>query len=116
MRPYYLLLMVLWGALAFYTAQVIPAHGANFFRFYFGDLSRWGWPGQFDLDFGIMLFLAASWIAWRARFAPSALALAAISIVGGALILLPFLTYLAWKHQGDTAAILLGNHHKAPTA
>jgi hypothetical protein len=108
MRPFYLFLMVLWGALAFYTGKVIADHGWNLFPIFFGDIARWEWPGQFNLDFTIMLFLSATWTAWRNRFSPAGLALAAIALVGGAGFLLPYLTYLAWKHEGVTADVLLG--------
>jgi hypothetical protein len=60
----------------------------------------------------MMLFLAASWTAWRGGFTPGSLALALVALVGGAGFMLPYLTFLAWKHDGDTAAILLGRHAK----
>ena len=116
MRPFYLFLMVLWGALVFYTGHVIAAHGWGFLAVFFGDMSRWTWAGQFNLDFVMMLFLAASWTAWRNGFGALGLALALVAFLGGAGFLLPYLTYLAWKHGGDTAAILLGAHARERTA
>ncbi|GGD88417.1 hypothetical protein GCM10011515_05100 [Tsuneonella deserti] len=112
MKPFYLLLMVLWGALAFYTGAVIGNDGLNLFPWFFGDMARWSWPGQFNLDFSMMLFLSASWTAWRNGFSVSGIALAILAFFGGAGFLLPYLTYLAWKHGGDTAAILTGVNHK----
>ncbi len=114
MRPFYLFLMVLWGALAFYTGKVIADHGWNLFPVFFGDMARWEWPGQFDLDFAMMLFLSASWTAWRNRFSPAGWALSALAFVGGAGFMLPYLTYLAWRHGGDTASVLLGANSKEP--
>ena len=108
MRPFYLFLMVLWGALAFYTGKVIADHGWGLFPIFFGDIARWEWPGQFNLDFSMMLFLSASWTAWRNGFSPTGWILAAVAFVGGAGFLLPYLTYLAWKHGGNTADVLLG--------
>jgi hypothetical protein len=114
MRRYYLLLMVFWGALAFYTGVVIAHHGWNLFAIFFADMARWGWPGQFNFDFTLMLLVSASWTAWRNGFSPAGLALGLIAFLGGALFLLPYLTYLAWRHRGDTAAILLGRNPGAP--
>lgn len=113
MRPFYLLLMAMWGALAFYTAQVIAAHGFNLFPDFFGDMAKWSWPGQFNLDFSLMLFLSASWTAWRNRFTPTGLALGVAAFFGGAGFLLPYLTYLSWRHAGDTVAILLGDNARS---
>lgn len=112
MRPFYLFLMVLWGALVFYTARVGMTEGWNLFPVFFGDIARWGWPGQFNLDFAMMLFLSASWTAWRNGLTPGGLALGLVALVGGAGFMLPYLTYLAWTHRGDTAAILLGRNAK----
>ena len=111
-RPFYLFLMVLWGALAFYTARVVMTEGFGLFPIFFGAIADWTWPGQFNLDFTMMLFLSASWTAWRNAFSPIGLLLALAAFVGGAGFLLPYLTYLAAKHRGDTAAILLGTHSK----
>jgi hypothetical protein len=110
MRPFYLFLMVLWGALAFYTAHVIAGHGINLFPFFFGDMASWTWAGQFNLDFMMMLFLSASWTLWRNGLNLAGFGLALLAFFGGAGFLLPYLTYLAWKHGGDTAAILLGTN------
>lgn len=108
MKPFYVFLMVLWGALAFYTSRVIADYGLNLFPDFFGDMAAWTWPGQFNLDFTMMLVLSASWTAWRNRFSLPGLALALVAFFGGAGFLLPYLTYLSWKHSGDTGAILLG--------
>jgi len=75
---------------------------------FFGDIAAWRWPGQFNLDFTMMLFLSASWTAWRNAFSALGLALALVAFVGGAGFMLPYLTYLAARHGGDSAAILLG--------
>ena len=115
MKPFYFLLMALWGVLVFYTGYVISEHGLNLFPYFFGDMAKWSWAGQFNLDFMMMLFLSASWTAWRNRFSTSGLALGVFAFFGGAGFLLPYLTYLAWKHDGDTAAILLGANRKEPS-
>lgn len=108
MRPYYLFLAGLWVALAVYTGKVIADHGLNLLPVFFGDIAKGGWPGQFNLDFLIMLVLSANWTAWRNRFSGSGILLALLAFVGGAGFLLPYLVYLSIKHGGDTRAILLG--------
>ena len=116
MKPFYLLLMVLWGALAFYTGHVISNHGMGLLEIFFGDIASWTWPGQFNLDFLLMLFLSASWTAWRNGFSPAGIGLAFLAFFGGAGFLLPYLTWLAWKHDGDTRLVLTGVHGGAQAA
>ncbi|TMM47305.1 hypothetical protein [Qipengyuania marisflavi] len=112
MKPFYFILMVLWGILAFYTGAVIAEHGLTLFTHFLGDMGEWSWPGQFNLDFTLMLFLSASWTAWRNGFSLHGWALAVMAFFGGAGFLLPYLTYLGWKHDGDSAAVLLGHKFK----
>lgn len=108
MKPFSVVLMLLWLVLAVYTALVVGEHGLNLFPYFFGDMAALGWPGQFNLDFMLMLLLSAAWTAWRNGFGAAGWLLAVPAFFGGAGFLLPYLTYLAWKHDGDTAAVLLG--------
>lgn len=112
MKGFTLLLMALWVALAAYTALVIDAYGINLFPVFFGDIAQLGWPGQFNLVFLWMLALSASWTAWRNGFSGAGLALALIAFLGGAGFLLPYLTYLSFRHAGDPRAVLLGVHNQ----
>ncbi len=61
-------LVVAWLSLLAYTMVVISDHGMGFLPVFFGDIATMEWPGQFNLDFALMLSLAAIWIAWRQRF------------------------------------------------
>lgn len=108
MKPFSLFLMVLWVALAIYTALVVQEYGLNLFPYFFGDMAEVTWPGQFNLDFMLMLVLSASWTAWRNNFSGGGLLLAVVAFFGGAGFLLPYLTYLAWKHEGDARRVLIG--------
>ncbi len=112
MKPFTFVLMVLWSALVFYTGNVIAKDGWNLFSAFFGDMAEWTWPGQFNLDFMMMLFLSASWTLWRNGPTPRGAVLAILAFFGGAGFLLPYITYLSWKHDGDVAAVLIGNHAK----
>lgn len=109
MKPFSLFLMLLWLLLAGYTTVVVSEYGLNLFPYFFGDMAQVNWPGQFNLDFMLMLVLSACWTAWRNRFTPGGLGLAVIAFFGGAGFLLPYLTYLAFKHDGDVRAVLLGS-------
>ena len=108
MKTYSLLLGLLWLVLVGYTAVVIGEYGFNLFPYFFGDMAALGWPGQFNLDFMLMLVLSASWTAWRNRFTGTGWLLAIVAFFGGAGFLLPYLIYLTRKHDGDLAEILLG--------
>ena len=72
------LLIILWLALAAYTAVVISRHGLGLLPIFFGDMAKLGWPGQFNLDFLCFLILSALWTAWRNGFTAIALLLALI--------------------------------------
>ena len=109
MKPFSLVLMVLWATLAIYTALVVQEYGLNLFPYFFGDVAAVNWPGQFNLDFMLMLVLSASWEAWRNRFSAVGFALSVFAFFGGAGFLLPYITYLTWKHDRDISAILLGS-------
>jgi hypothetical protein len=95
MKPLSVVLMLLWLVLAVYTALVVGEHGLNLFPFFFGDMVALGWPGQFNLDFMLMLLLSAVWTAWRNGFGAAGWLLAVPAFFGGAGFLLPYLTYLA---------------------
>jgi len=112
MKGFSWFLMALWLVLAGYTALVIGEYGLNLFPYFFGDIARLNWPGQFNLDFMWMLVLSASWTAWRNGFTGAGLALGVVAFFGGAGFLLPYLTYLAHRHQGDARAVLLGVHNE----
>ncbi|ABC64100.1 hypothetical protein [Erythrobacter litoralis] len=108
MKGYSVLLVLLWLALAAYTAVTVANHGLGLLPIFFGDIATMAWPGQFNFDFLLFLVLSASWTAWRNRFRASGLLLAVIAFFGGAGFLFPYLTYLIWKHDGNAAAIMLG--------
>ncbi|MEY3985022.1 MAG: hypothetical protein RLZ59_467, partial [Pseudomonadota bacterium] len=48
-------LILSWIVLVVYTAVVIADHGMGLLPVFFGDIGRMGWPGQFNLDFMLML-------------------------------------------------------------
>ncbi len=61
-------LVIAWLSLMAYTTAVIANHGMGFLLVFFGDIAAMEWPGQFNMDFTLMLSLAAIWIAWRIDF------------------------------------------------
>ncbi|NCA01748.1 MAG: hypothetical protein EBS87_06085, partial [Sphingomonadaceae bacterium] len=88
-------LILSWIALLIYTALVIADHGMGLLPIFFGDIGRMGWPGQFNLDFMLMLSLSALWTAWRNGFSALGLGLGLIAFFGGAGFLLPYLLILS---------------------
>jgi hypothetical protein len=105
--------VILWVVLAAYTTVVIANHGIGLLPIFFGDIGAMEWPGQFNLDFLMMLVVSASWTAWRNRFRPGGLALAAIAFFFGAGFLLIYLAYLIFRHRGDPAVVLLGDDYRS---
>jgi hypothetical protein len=101
-------LAALWAILAGYTAVVISRHGTGLLNVFFGDMAKLGWPGQFNLDFMILLALSALWVAWRHRFTAAGLALAVLAFFLGALFLTTYLLVLNWQAKGDVREMLVG--------
>lgn len=102
-------LAVLWLFLIGYTGIVIAHHGMGLLPIFFGDMLAMTWPGQFNLDFLMMLSLSALWVSWRHRFSPSGLALGALALFGGAAFLMLYLFVLSLKARGDFKQVLLGS-------
>jgi hypothetical protein len=106
-------LVLLWLVIAGYTAVVIAHHGMGLFAVFFGDMAAMGWPGQFNLDFMIMLLLSALWVAWRHRFSSIGMALGALAFLGGAFFLTAYLLVLSLRARGGMAEVLLGKERAA---
>ena len=75
---------------------------------FFGDISRMGWPGQFNLDFMGLLLLSGFWLAWRHHFSPAGLGLGFLGAVGGAPVLTAYLLVTSFTVDGDVGKLLLG--------
>ena len=103
-------LALLFVGLAGYTAIVVGEHGLGLLPVFFGDIAAMGWPGQFNLDFLMMLSLSALWTAWRGGFSPGALGLAVLAFSLGASFLTVFLLVLSVRTGGDARRMLLGVH------
>lgn len=108
MCAFRLYLAALWLVLIGYTAVVIANHGIGLLRVFFGDMLVMAWPGQFNLDFMMMLSLSALWVSWRHRFSVGGLALGLLALGGGASFLTVYLLVLSLQCQGDMKRVLLG--------
>ncbi len=104
-RLYLLALLII---LSGYTLVVIGDYGMNLFAVFFGDMAAVAWPGQFNLDFMMMLSFSALWVAWRHAFSASGLGLAVLAFFGGALFLTLYLSALCAK-GADARTILIGD-------
>ena len=104
-----ILLLASWAFLAAYTALVIADHGWGLVGVFFGDMRALGWPGQFNLDFTILLALSALWVAWRHRFGAAGIALGILAFLGGALFLSVYLFIESFRSGSDVRALLLGS-------
>lgn len=104
-----LFLIVCLIVLAGYTSVTIAHHGWNLFPTFFGDMAAMGWPGQFNLDFMMMLMLSALWTAWRHQFSLAGLVLALVAFNGGMMFLTIYLSWHLARNGGDMKALLLGD-------
>lgn len=103
-------LLASWALLALYTTRVIADHGWGLFGVFFGDMRSMGWPGQFNLDFTLLLALCALWVAWRHRFSGAGLLLGLTAFFGGALFLTAYLFVASLVAKGDVKELLLGRN------
>ena len=63
MTAFRALLVLIFCAIAIYTGIVASQYGMNLLPVFFGDMARFAWPGQFNLDFMCMLTLSGLWVA-----------------------------------------------------
>jgi hypothetical protein len=113
MALFRLYLVAFYIILLVYTGIVITDHGINLLPFFFGDMAKMGWPGQFNLDFMGFLSLSALWTAWRHQFRGAGLVLAVLAFFGGMGFLVPYLLYHLAKGKGDMRVLLLGAERAA---
>jgi hypothetical protein len=113
MRSFRTFLLIIWLAIAGYTAIVMANHGANLLPIFFGDMASLTWPGQFNLDFMCMLLLSGLWVSWRHQFSLPGLALGLLAVFGGALFLSTYLLIVSLQVKGDLDALLLGSNRTA---
>lgn len=95
-------------AILAYTSVTIANHGWDLMSVFFGDMAKMGWPGQFNLDFMLMLAASGLWTAWRNRFSPAGLALGVVAFFGGMSFQSLHLLYLTTRPGADMQAVLLG--------
>jgi hypothetical protein len=106
-------LVLLWLAVAGYTAVVVAQHGIDLVSVFLSDVRAMGWPGQFDLDFLGMLLLTGLWVAWRHDFSARGLGLGLLATVGGILFLAAYLLVLSLQANGRMKDVLLGARRAA---
>lgn len=110
MKKFRFLLIIQIILISTYTTYVGLNHGWNLFPVFFGDILNLNWSGQFNLDFTLMLSIAALWTAWRNNFTAKAYFLSLLALIGGISFLSIYLLYLTYKEKSDIKKILLGNN------
>jgi len=108
MIAFRILLVIMISGLLGYTGIVGVNHGWNLFPVFFGDIAAMTWPGQFNLDFMCLLTFSGLWLAWRHHFTLGGLALGVLGILGGTMVLAPYLLIAGFKANGDIKEILMG--------
>lgn len=108
-----ILLIVMFMGITGYTAVVMTTHGSDFFPIFFGDITQFTWPGQFNLDFMCMLVLSGLWVAWRHSFSGTGLLLGLVAFLGGAPFLSLYLLVVTAQGNGDMREVMLGKRRVA---
>ena len=105
-------LIIIFLTLISYTGLVISKFGINLFPIFFGDILKFEWPGQFNLDFTFMLSLSCLWVLWRHRFSGIGIVLGIGAMFGGSLFLSIYLLIESIRVNGNIKALLLGDTRK----
>ena len=108
MLAFRILLVAMIAGILGYTGIVGANHGWNLFPVFFGDLAAVTWPGQFNFDFTCFLTLSGLWLAWRHHFSPGGLVLGVLGLVGGTMVLAPYLLFTSFKANGNMKEIFMG--------
>ena len=108
MKAFRFLLFAMILGIVVYTGAVGIMHGWGLFPIFFGDIVALTWPGQFNVDFSCLLLFSGLWLAWRNNFTPGAIALGLLGVVGGTMLLAPYLLWVSFQAKGDMKVILLG--------
>lgn len=108
MNAFRSLLVLMMVSIVVYTLITITNYGWNLFPSYLGDMVAMTWSGQFNLDFTCFLVLSGLWIAWRHQFSLGGLALGLLGIVGGIMVLAPYLLFATFQANGNMNGLLLG--------
>lgn len=108
MGAFRLLLVIFIIGIVGFTGVVVSNHGLNLLPIFFGDMAKMTWPGQFNFDFLCLLMLSGLWLAWRHHFSLGGLALGALGLFGGIMVLAPYLLLASYRAKGDTKVLLLG--------
>lgn len=97
MNAFRILVTFSFLSIAVYTVIVISHHGWGIFPVFTSSILSLNWPGQFNLDFSLYLFLSATWIAWRNNFSFFGIALALSALVIGMILLSVYLFILSYR-------------------
>ena len=108
MTAFRALLILFFALLLTYTSVVVMEYGLNFVPFALRDARAMGWPGQFDVDFLMMLTLSGLWVAWRHQFTATGLLLGLLAFLGGASFQCVYLFVVSLQARGDMREVLLG--------
>ena len=108
MTAFRALLFLFFALLLTYTSVVVMEYGLNFVPFALQDARAMGWPGQFDVDFLMMLTLSGLWVAWRHQFTATGLLLGLLAFLGGASFQCVYLFVVSLQARGDMREVLLG--------
>ena len=108
MNAFRALLVIVFLAIAGYTAIVVNNHGLGLLPVFFGYIAAMGWPGQFNLDFMCFLALSALWVSWRHQFSVVGLLLGVCAFLGGAFFLSIYLFIQSYRVNGNITLLLMG--------
>ena len=113
MTSFRILLVAMISVIVAYTGAVGMTHGWDLFPVFIGDILAMTWPGQFNVDFSCFLLFSGLWLAWRNHFTVGGLVLGLLGVVGGTMLLAPYLLYASFQAKGDMKIILLGRTRAA---
>lgn len=113
MAAFRILLVVMLGILAVYTAIVQVEYGSILFQEFFGAIGAMTWQGQFNTDFSGYLILSGLWYAWRHHFTGQGIVLGIFGFFLGMMMLIPYLLIVSFRSNGNMVEMLIGPQRAA---
>lgn len=113
MKTFRFILTALLLAIPAYTLVVISNEGFSYLPAYIDGIMRFGWTGQFHVDFAAYLLLGALWIAWRHNFSAMGWVFGVLSFLMGMSFVAAYLLYQARGDDMTVQKLVLGDRHTA---
>lgn len=113
MTAFRIYLIVVWVAFVAFCIAIAPQAGLDLIGPFNEAFAAGDWISAGLADLMSLIVLAALWAGWRNAWSPGGWLMAVLVLLGGSLVLLPYLFILVSREKGDMSRVLLGSHAPA---